>query len=42
MITADPSTYGVEKLWCMLRPIPIELDDESEPPELPTTDHDDS
>ena len=43
MIAADPDTYGADRLWCMLRPIPIVLDDDddsSEPPELPTTDDD--
>ena len=45
MIVADPTnTDGADKLWCMLKPIPIELDnsdDESEPPELPPTDDED-
>ena len=43
MIVADPDTYGADRLWCILRPIPIVLDnddDSSEPPELPTTDDD--
>ena len=47
MIVADSDTYGADRLWCMLKPIPIELDDDddddddsSAPPELPTTDED--
>ena len=44
MIIADPDTYGADKLWCMLKPIPIELNDDddesSQPPEVPTTDED--
>ena len=27
-IVADPETYGANKLWCVLKPIPIELDDD--------------
>ena len=30
MIVADPDTYGADKLWCVLRPIPIELDDDDD------------
>ena len=41
MILADPDTYGAEKLWCMLRPIPIELaSSESDLP--PSSDDEDS
>ena len=34
-------TYGADRLWCLLKPIPVELDsnsETSEPPELPTTE----
>ena len=34
-------TYGADRLWCLLKPIPVELDSDSEtsePPELPTTE----
>ena len=41
MVVAGPDTYGADRLWCVLKPIPIELDDDedksSEPPELPTS-----
>ena len=45
MIVADPDTYGADRLWCMLKPIPIELDSDddstsSSPPRLPSTDKD--
>ena len=28
-MVADPKTYGPSKLWVILKPIPIELDDDS-------------
>ena len=32
MFLADAESYGADKLWCLLKPIPIELDeDEAEP-----------
>ena len=43
LMVADAETYGAEKLWCVLKAIPIELDsesDSSEPPELPPSDDD--
>ena len=30
MFLADAESYGADKLWCLLKPIPIELDDDSE------------
>ena len=30
MIVADKETYGANLKWCLLKPIPIELDDDSE------------
>ena len=33
LMVADPNTYGAAKLWCILQPIPVEVDSEfSEPP----------
>ena len=29
LMVADPKTYGPSKLWVILKPIPIELDDDS-------------
>ena len=26
MFLADAGSYGADKLWCLLKPIPIELD----------------
>lgn len=48
LMVADAETYGADRLWCMLKPIPIELDDDDDdsseppelPPELPTSDED--
>ena len=31
MFLADGETYGADKLWCLLKPIPIELDDDVTP-----------
>ena len=30
MFVADEETYGADRLWCLLRAIPIELDDEDD------------
>ena len=30
MFVAEAETYGADKLWCLLKPIPIELDSEDE------------
>ena len=41
LMVADAETYGADRLWCLLKPIPVELDSDSEtsePPELPTTE----
>ena len=39
MFVAAAETYGTDKLWVVLKPIPIELDEESDspPPSLPQT-----
>ena len=29
MFLADAASYGADKLWCLLKPIPIELDGDS-------------
>jgi len=34
MFLADAESYGADKLWCLLKPIPIELDDEEAEPEI--------
>ena len=33
MFVADPNTYGADKEWCLLKPIPIALDDSEPPPD---------
>lgn len=33
MFLADAESYGADKLWCLLKPISIELDDGDEEPE---------
>ena len=30
MFLADAATYGADKEWCLLKPIPIELDGEDD------------
>ena len=30
MFLADAESYGADKLWCLLKPIPIELDEDDE------------
>ena len=37
MIVADPNTYGADKLWCMLKPIPIELDNSDDESDRPSS-----
>jgi hypothetical protein len=32
-MVAEAETYGTDKLWVVLKPIPIELDNDSSPPE---------
>ena len=29
MFLADAASYGADKLWCLLKPIPIEIDGDS-------------
>ena len=29
-MVADAETYGADRLWCVLKPIPIELDDDDD------------
>ena len=41
---ADPNTYGADKLWCVLKPIPVDVDseDDSEPLEDDSEDTEDN
>ena len=32
-MVADATTYGADRLWVLLEPIPVDVDSESSPPE---------
>ena len=32
-MVAEPETYGTDKLWVILKPIPINVDSDSSPPD---------
>ena len=32
-MVAEAATYGADKLWCVLKPIPVQLDSDSDPEE---------
>ena len=33
-------TYGADKMWCLLKPMPFDLSDDSEAPSIPPSDDD--
>ena len=37
MFVADAESYGAHKLWCLLKPIPVDLDDEEVGPSAPSS-----